>query len=385
MGLALRQLNRATLARQLLLRREPLTVVDAVRRVMALQAQQAASPYVALWNRVAGFDPADLDAAFVDRTVVKASLMRITLHAVAAEDYPTFHDAMLSSLRAARLYDNRFKAMGLTIAEADALVPGLVELASEPRTKAELEAWLEARVGTRPKPGPWWALRSFAPLLHAPTGGPWSFGTRGSFVAAGKPEPAGDPDNAMQRLARRYLEAFGPATAQDLAQFTLLKRSVARDALRAMADTLETVEGPDGVELFDIPGAPLPDDDNPALPRLMAMWDSALLAYADRSRVIPPEYRQLVIRRNGDVLPTLLVDGHVCGVWRAVDDGIEATAFRPLSDDAWQGLAAEAGALVARLADREPAVYGRYAHWWSTLPSAEVRVLPGGHRPLAAS
>jgi hypothetical protein len=136
MGLTLRQLNRATLARQLLLRREPLTVVDAVRRVMALQAQQAASPYVALWNRVASFNPADLDAAFVDRTVVKASLMRITLHAVAAEDYPTFHDAMLSSLRAARLYDNRFKAMGLTIAEADALVPGLVELASEPRTKA---------------------------------------------------------------------------------------------------------------------------------------------------------------------------------------------------------------------------------------------------------
>jgi hypothetical protein len=129
----------------------------------------------------------------------------------------------------------------------------------------------------------------------------------------------------------------------------------------------------------------LPDDDNPALPRLMAMWDSALLAYADRSRVIPPEYRQLVIRRNGDVLPTLLVDGYVCGVWRAVDDGIEATAFRPLSDDAWQGLAAEAGALVARLADREPAVYGRYAHWRSTLPSAEVRVLPGGHQPLTAS
>ncbi|MEJ7718963.1 MAG: hypothetical protein WKF58_00155 [Ilumatobacteraceae bacterium] len=82
------------------------------------------------------------------------------------------------------------------------------------------------------------------------------------------------------------------------------------------------------------------------------------------------------------------LDGYPLRRWTtgvAVDDGIEAAAFRPLSDDAWQGLAAEAGALVARLADREPAVYGRCAHWWSTLPSAEVRVLPGGHQPLTAS
>lgn len=107
------------------------------------------------------------------------------------------------------------------------------------------------------------------------------------------------------------------------------------------------------------------------------MWDSILLAYSDRSRVIPPDYRRLVLRSNGNVPPTLLVDGFGAGVWRPVEGGIQATAFYRLSDEAWTGLEAEAGALVAFLADRAPMAYRRYAHWWTTLPSAEVRVLPG--------
>jgi Winged helix DNA-binding domain len=95
--------------------------------------------------------------------------------------------------------------------------------------------------------------------------------------------------------------------------------------------------------------------------------------------VVPPDYRPLVIKRNGDILPTLLVDGYVAGVWRPVDGGIEATAFHRLDDEAWEGLTAEAGALVALLADRDPTVYSRYAHWWTKgFPSAEVRLLPGG-------
>jgi len=140
---------------------------------------------------------------------------------------------------------------------------------------------------------------------------------------------------------------------------------------------LEQLEGPDDTELFDIPGAPRPPGDIPAPPRLMAMWDSILLAYADRSRVIPPEYRKLVARPNGDVLPTLLVDGYVTGVWRPVAGGIEATAFRRLPDEAWEGLAAEARALAALLDDREPQAYRRYDRWWTTLPKADARVLPG--------
>jgi Winged helix DNA-binding domain len=152
---------------------------------------------------------------------------------------------------------------------------------------------------------------------------------------------------------------------------------VARDALRAPTGELEELKGPDGTELFDVPGAPLPSEDSPAPPRLLPMWDSILLAYSDRGRVVPPDYRRLVARSNGNVLPTLLVDGYVAGVWRPVEGGIEATAFHRLPDEAWTGLTAEARALVAFLADREPTVYRRYAHWWTTLPSAEVRVLPG--------
>jgi Winged helix DNA-binding domain len=145
----------------------------------------------------------------------------------------------------------------------------------------------------------------------------------------------------------------------------------------ALSGVLERLEGPDGTELFDVPGAPGPAEDTSAPPRLMAMWDSVLLAHADRSRVIPPDYRKLVARSNGDVLPTLLIDGYVAWVWRPVEGGIEATAFQTLSDEAWDGFASEARALTAFLADREPQVYHRYNRWWTGLPRAEVRVLPG--------
>jgi len=351
-------------------------VTEGVRRVVALQAQEAASPYLALWNRLAPFDPASLDAAFASHAVIKATLMRVTLHAVTAADYPPFHCAMAESLRASRLFDRRFSETGLSAADTDALIPHLVEYVAERRTNAECEAWLNARLGAA-QPRAWWALRTFAPVVHAATGGPWSFGYRPSYLAAPLPDQPPDGRDACVRwLARRYLEGFGPASAADLAQFTLLTRSAARDTLDAMAGRLERLEGPGGSVLFDVPGAPLPGEDTPCPPRLMAMLDSVLLAYADRGRVIPPAYRALVIRRNGNVLPTLLVDGHVAGVWRPAGDGIEATAFHELLERAWQGLADEARALVSFLAARDPAVYRRYAHWWKELPAAEVRVLP---------
>src|SRR5206468_170474 len=138
-----RQLNRATLGRQLLLRRETLGVADAVHRVMAIQAQEPASPYLALWNRVAGFDPADLDRAFADLTIIKASLMRSTLHAVDARDYPAFHAVLSATLRAARLNDRRFGATGLSPAQADDLVRHVVKFAATSRTNAEFDAYLD--------------------------------------------------------------------------------------------------------------------------------------------------------------------------------------------------------------------------------------------------
>jgi hypothetical protein len=379
MTISARALNRATLGRQLLLRREALGVTEAVRRVVALQAQHPASPYLALWNRLAGFEVAALDAAFAGREVVKATLMRVTLHAVDAGDYRIFREAMEPTLRAARL-DERFRASGLSLADADALVPELLDYAGRTRTVAELEAWLEQRLGAPVHPGVLRAVRGYAPLWHVPTQSPWSFGTRASFIAA-TPRPLlvdHDPAaSALRALVTRYLEGFGPASVADMAQFALVQRGRAREAVQALAGDLERLEGPSGETLFDVPGALRPDAATPAPPRLLPMWDSFLLAYADRGRVIPPAYRRLVTRVNGDVLPSLLVDGYVAGVWRAVDGGIEATAFHRLPEDAWDGLAAEARSLTALLADREPAVYRRYHHWWSKLPSAETRLLPG--------
>ncbi|GGN52702.1 hypothetical protein GCM10011579_010050 [Streptomyces albiflavescens] len=378
MKITVHELNRATLSRQLLLAREPLTVLDGVRRVVALQAQHPASPYLALWNRLSGFAAAELDAAFTRRSVVKASLMRITLHAVHTDDYQVFRAAMQPTLYGSRL-GHRFADVGLTPADAEELVPELLAFANRPRSEAEMQAWVEERLGTPRKDGAWWGLKAYAPLHHAPTDAPWSFGVRPFFVAAGTgPLATGravDPE-ALRTLILRYLAGFGPASVADVAQFAMVQRAPVREALRALDGAVEQLQGPDGVTLFDLPGASRPPGDTPAPPRLMAMWDSILLAYADRSRVIPPAYRPSVIRNNGDVLPTLLVDGYVAGVWRPVDGGIEAMAFRPLSPAAWDGLAAEAQSLTALLAGREVAVYSRYHHWWAKLPKADVRLLP---------
>ncbi|MFF8880903.1 winged helix DNA-binding domain-containing protein [Streptomyces flaveolus] len=372
-----RELNRAALSRQLLLKREQLTVPEAVRRVVALQAQHPASPYLALWNRVTGFAPAELDTAFAEGAVVKATLMRITLHAVHGEDYPVWRAAVQPTLYASRL-GFRFAEAGLTPADAGELVPELLAFARRPRTSAEMKAWVAERLGAEKTDGAWWGLKAYAPLHHVPTGAPWSFGLRPSFVAAGTgPFPGGravDPQ-ALQTLVLRYLAGFGPASVADVAQFAMVQRAPVRAALRALDGAVEQVEGPDGGTLFDLPAAPRPPEGTPAPPRLMAMWDSILLAYADRSRVIPPAYRPLVIRRNGDVLPTLLVDGYVAGVWRPVHGGVEATAFHSLSPATWDGLAAEAQSLKALLGDREVEVYSRYHHWWAKLPATEVRTL----------
>lgn len=379
MRITARGLNRSTLGRQLLLGRESLDVVEAVRCLVALQAQHAASPYVALWNRLADFDPANLDAAFASYDVVKSTAVRMTLHAHHKDDYRAFRDAMQPSFRANGLND-RFTASGLTTDDADALFKDMLPFVDRPRTSDEIKGWLEERLGRRPEAGVWRGVKSVAPLLHAPTGPPWSFGSRTSFVASGTPaEPVGPEACAegLVVLVRRYLEGFGPASVADAAQFAKVQQSRVKEAMATLASELEVLEGPDGKVLYDLPGAPRPDGDTLTPPRLMAMWDSVLLAYKDRSRVIPPEYRKLVIRTNGDVLPTLLVDGYVAGVWRSVEGGLEATAFHRLPDEVWESLAAEARSLMVFLAEREPEVYRRYDHWWNKLPSAETRLLPG--------
>lgn len=366
----------------MLLKRQPLSVDDATRRVVALQAQHPASPYIALWNRLSELDPAALDVAFAGFSVVRSTLLRVTMHAVPADDYAAFREAMDPSLRASRLRDDRFTVSGLRQEDVDALMPELFDFAARPRTADEFKAWLAKRSSEEAHPGVWWALRQYAPLWHTPTGGPWSYETDRAYVAA-NPRPTLADDNtadaALRTLVKRYLAGFGPASVADVAQFTLIKRSRAKRAIQALEDELERLQGPNGEALYDLPGAYRPDEQTPAPPRLLGMWDNVLLAHVDRSRVIPEPYRKHVIRVNGDALPTLLVDGYVAGVWRVLDGGIEATAFHPLSDDVWDGLAAEGRELLAFLAGRELGAYRRYDHWWGKqLPAAERRLLPGG-------
>ncbi|MEU2505359.1 winged helix DNA-binding domain-containing protein [Streptomyces sp. NPDC007863] len=382
-ALTSQDLNRATLARQLLLAREPMAVEEAARRVVALQAQQPGSPYVALWNRVAGFDPAALDAAIEGFRLVRSTLMRITLHLVHADDYRPFRAAVEPTLRGSRLRDRRFTDTGLTPEGADTLLPELLGYADRSRTGDELRGRAEELWGGGSlTPAAGRMLRQYAPLWHVPSGPPWQYATSPGFVAATPEPPTPGPEAAaegLRTLARRYLAGFGPASAADLGQFGLVQRGWARAALDALVaeGAAEVLAGPDGAVLYDLPGAARPDGAAPAPPRLMAMWDSTLLAYADRSRIVPAAYRKHVIRINGDVLPTLLVDGYVAGAWRPVEGGIEAAAFHPLTAADWDGLAAEATSLGALLADRDPRVYGRYDHWWTKgLPAVETRLLP---------
>ncbi|CAM5434044.1 hypothetical protein SSPIM334S_00945 [Streptomyces spiroverticillatus] len=380
MTISARELNRATLGRQLLLERHDLTVTDAVRRIVALQAQHAPSPYLALWNRIEGFEPADLDAAFSSRAVVKATLMRITLHAVAADDYQPFRSAVQPTLYGSGL-SSRFTDTGLTLADARELAAELLVFAKETRTSAEVKEWLAERVGAERRDDAFRGVLVYAPLHHVPTGGPWSYGARPSFVTAGAdPVQEGREVDvpALRQLILRYLAGFGPASVADVAQFGLVPRTPVRQVLRELAGEVEELPGPDGTVLYDLPGALRPDADVPTPVRLLPMWDSTLLAYADRSRMIPPELRKVVIRNNGDVLPTLLVDGYVAGVWRLVDDAVEVTAFRDLRPGQWEEVAQEAGALASLLAGRDPRTYSRYHHWWAKLPEGEVQAFRAG-------
>ena len=210
MRLTERQLNRTLLRRQLLVEREPLGTVEAVRRLVGLQAQQPAAPYLALWNRIAGFDPADLDVAFAEHRIVKATLLRITLHAVAVEDREVFHRAMVRTLRAARLGDARFTRTGLTSADADASVADLLTFVAEPRSNTELDAFFAERFPDLAEAGIWWALRSYAPLdprsrttsvvVRLPPGLP---GRSGSATRGGHPGPDGSVVNLPGAIWRR--------------------------------------------------------------------------------------------------------------------------------------------------------------------------------------
>jgi hypothetical protein len=364
------QLSRATLARQLLLERAQLDPTLAIERLVALQAQEPASPHIALWSRLAGYRAADLNDAFDARRVVKGTLLRVTLHAVSARDYLSFWPAVQPSLQQWRS----------PIIRQLALEPDLQGLAAqaaafgrEPRTGKEMREHLPSLatgIGPGGQTDAWWAIRPLLPFLMAPGEPPWSFGRRPRFVAA----PAWleaelvPSSEGLDHLIRRYLTGFGPAGVDDLHQFTRVATSGLRLALARLDDELVSFEDERGRVLYDVPGGLLPPGDLPAPVRFLPMWDSLLLAYRDRSRVLPEPYRRRVIQPNGDFLPSFMVDGLVAGLWRAdVIAGrtrITPLPFEPLATKVDAQVAAEANRLAEFLEPLDPAVYSRYATTW---------------------
>jgi hypothetical protein len=251
--------------------------------------------------------------------------MRITLHVVSVEDYPFFQHAMLRYLRAARLNDDRYRETGLSTEDADAIIDAVVKHTASPRTNAAMEAWLEGRYGFA-VPRLWWALRHFAPVVHAPTGAPWAHGERAAYIGAPSQPPTGAPARSEQHLIRRYLEGFGPASAADIATFTFLGRPLVNAALEALTDELERVGGPGKVTLYDVPGGPA----RPRRRRPAAVVGNVGPDAARLRRPGPgPARRGTKGHRptQGDVLPAVLVDGYVAGVWRVVDRGVEILPF----------------------------------------------------------
>jgi uncharacterized coiled-coil protein SlyX len=317
--LTLRELNRALLERQLLLARQRLTVPRAIERLCALQAQYAPSPYIALWSRLTGFRKEQLTRALEDRKAVKSSLFRITLHITSARDYPYFAAAWLP---AAREMTPR-----ITVERMAELSREVHAAAQKQITHEQLEAIAADEMGR-------WRTRTLAPLLHVPPAGTWGFWGRPELLVLktwlGVELPS--REEGAKHLVRSYLASFGPAMQQDLLRFAGVRVSDLRPGIEQLE--LRKFRDERGRELLDLPGGPLPDGDTPAPVRFLPKWDSSLLAYAppERTRILPEKFRTTVIRKNGDVLPTVLVDGFVAATWN-VDRkrGLEIEPLRRLT------------------------------------------------------
>ena len=338
--LTLRELNRATLARQLLLERKRLSPAVVIERLVGMQAQWPPAPYVGIWTRTTSFRREALERALASAAVVKATVMRQTLHLVTRRDY--------ALLRAALSETN----MPEQTAVARRLAPSVRALAAAgPVTTEEALAHLEREHGLTGIAArrAWRAARVRAHVLHHHETALWRGRPEGRFVALEEPE-AHTPLEARAEILRRYLEAFGPTSRRDIGAWSMMHVPELQRALERL-EPLRRFRDEHGRELLDVPRAPLPDATIPAPVRFLPKWDNVLLAFADRTRVLPEEYRKTVIRMNGDVAQTFLVDGFVAGTWRIENGRVVLEPFAALSRSVQRELEDEAGRLEAFVAD----------------------------------
>lgn len=344
--LTLRELNRATLARQMLLERAALPVPAAIEQLVGLQAQLAVSPYIGLWTRLRDFQRDDLAHLIETRQVVKATLMRATLHLVTAEDYLRLQGTLQPVLTQA--FESIAKRRGQNFALDDVLAVARQYIAEAPRTFAEISAMLEAWKPDADVGAMRYGVRTHLPLIQEPVSKGWSYPGKPKFVLAedwlGQEIPAGED---VRSLIFRYLAAFGPATAADMQTWSGL---ALKEAVEALKPELRIYHDERGRELYDVPDLPLPAADSAAPVRFLPEYDNLLLSHKDRTRIIADEYRSQVFLPGLRVRSTFLVDGFVHGAWKIEKKRGTATLtmepFAPLTQRQRDALAAEAEQLV---------------------------------------
>ncbi len=361
-------LNRALLARQHLLERRPGPALEVVDRLVGLQAQNAWSPYLGLWSRVDGFGTEELSAAFWDRTVTRIAVQRGTIHLVTPADALVL-PGLVAPLFAKDLRVNAGHAAALRtldLRELAATARALVE--EEPRSTAELgrilaQRWPDVAPSTLA-----YGARGTLPLVQVPPRGVWGQSGATTWTTAsawlGPEHTAAAPDLTdpevlaaeQERLVRRYLAAFGPASVADLQKWSGLT------GMRSVVDRMDLVRhraepSPGGVrerELLDLPGADLPDPDTRAPVRFLPDYDNVLLAHADRTRVLAAEHRAFLASPNGVVPATFLLDGFVAGTWsvpagRPPGATLTVRPFAAVTADQHDEIRAEAQGLAALL------------------------------------
>ncbi|WP_203904635.1 winged helix DNA-binding domain-containing protein [Virgisporangium aliadipatigenens] len=346
--LTARRLNRTLLARQHLLARSTQTAHDLIHHLVAVQAQESNAPYISLWTRLEAFEKDDLTALLADRRAVRSSILRGTQHIATDDDYPWLRPTVQPVLDRGRQGAFGRVTAGVDPVELAALARK--HLTGQTLTRPALARLLAERWPDVEPLALGWSAQCLLPVVHPPPSGTWGRFGATPFVLAeewlGRPMAAPD----AERLVVRYLAAFGPGSARDVQAWSGLTRL--REVLERLP--LRRYRTPAGVVLYDLPDAPLADEDAPAPVRLVPEFDNLLLAHADRTRVIADAHRRVVIT-GAVVRPTFLVDGFVRGMWSMTGAGIVLAPFEAITEAARDALTREAAELL-RFAGTEGSV-----------------------------
>jgi hypothetical protein len=332
-----RALNRALLARQLLLERSPLSIVEAIEQVGGLQTQYAPSGYVGLWTRLAGFRRESLTKALEDRSVIQATLLRTTIHMVSAREYWPY---AMGIRQARRRWALRLGPDGPSEATLRAAADRIrAALADGPRTVKELDGLVTGFVGN---------ASLWVDLVRVPPSGTWErrradrLGLAEDWVG---PADATE-DEGLAHLVRAYLRAFGPAPWRDIGLWAGISVADAKRGGEGLALHRYRDEG--GKELFDLPDAPLPDPRTPAPVRFLPHWEAVLLVHARRTGILPEEHRARVFHtKNPFSVGTVLVDGRVVAAWSLRDGKVVVDPYEDVAAADRRAIEAERAALEA--------------------------------------